>query len=117
MRLEVFNITDETTELLAQRQEFLQGAAAELQRRLTELFSAEAECFINMAVRVKSEKSLREKIIRKKLYKRYADGAEIIDHLSDLVGARVECRFIRDEAVLFQMLRRVFCAPLGEYCV
>ena len=57
--------------------------------------------------RVKAAASLRQKILRKSMYKRYHSAQEVLDNLSDLVGLRVECRFLDDEGVLFDVLRKM----------
>lgn len=55
--------------------------------------------------RVKNEKSLREKILRKGYYKDYDDGETIIDELPDLIGVRVQCLLNREEAEVYEILK------------
>ena len=40
--------------------------------------------------RVKGASSLRQKILRKNMYRRYGSAEELLSNLSDLIGVRVE---------------------------
>ncbi len=54
--------------------------------------------------RVKSAKSLREKILRKGYYTKYDKGEDIIDELPDLIGVRIQCLLNRDERRAYENL-------------
>ena len=43
------------------------------------------------------------------MYKRFSDPHTLLNELSDLVGVRVECRFLDDESVLYDELRQYVC--------
>ncbi|MDE6882553.1 MAG: hypothetical protein K2P48_05475 [Lachnospiraceae bacterium] len=55
--------------------------------------------------RVKSDKSLREKILRKGYYNSYKDGASIINNLPDLIGVRVQCLLNQEEKSAYELLQ------------
>lgn len=55
--------------------------------------------------RVKSAKSLREKILRKEYYNKYGNGAKIIDELPDLIGVRVQCLLNQEEKNAYELLQ------------
>ncbi|MDD3919847.1 MAG: hypothetical protein PHO41_01530 [Eubacteriales bacterium] len=102
MRLPLFSLIDETIHILAKRKDFYQECAYELQGLFDELLDCNA--LIGVNVRVKGEYSLREKIIRKELYKQYDNAYELLSSLSDLIGLRAECRFLSEEAILYNKL-------------
>ncbi len=106
MRLEVFNIIDEALFILQDNKDTYHSAA----NLLKNVFANElkSDNVINTVARVKSSNSLKEKIIRKKLYSKYNSGCAVMEHLSDVVGIRIECRFIKDEAQVFDKLKEIF---------
>lgn len=55
--------------------------------------------------RVKSDKSLQEKILRKGYYKNYGEGRTIISELPDLIGVRVQCLLNQEEKNAYELLQ------------
>jgi len=55
--------------------------------------------------RVKSARSLREKILRKGYYKSYEDGSAVIDELPDLIGVRIQCLLNQEENSAYELLQ------------
>ena len=53
--------------------------------------------FINTTARIKTEDSIREKLLRNNYYYIFSKYKVAIENLPDLIGIRVECRFIDDE--------------------
>lgn len=103
MRLQLFNIIDDTIALKEKREDYYQESAYELQNFVKQTLSSDTLLGVN--ARVKSNKSLREKIVRKKLYMLYDNHYDMLTNLSDLIGLRAECRFLREEHELFDILR------------
>lgn len=68
----------------------------------------ENERFINYTSRIKEDDSLQEKIIRQNYQKLYKTPSEIFDNISDIIGCRVECRFMNDEYYIYRELFRHF---------
>ncbi|HEX3026916.1 MAG TPA: hypothetical protein VHR42_06785, partial [Clostridia bacterium] len=62
--------------------------------------------------RLKSAESLKEKILRKKLYKGSRTPEQIIRKITDMIGVMIECEFISDEEKIFSCIRDTF--PLSE---
>lgn len=79
-----------------------------LQDSFEEILTCTTLDFLNISSRVKSENSLREKILRNKYYKKYPDGNELLYNLSDLIGIRIECRFAADEKDIYRYLKKFF---------
>lgn len=117
-RLPVFELIDKTVRILNDNRKMLETYADVMQGFFEGTLSVHADSLVNISTRVKGESSLREKILRKNLYKRYAYPEGIIQNLSDLIGVRIQCRFLEEEKLLFDVLRERFtqkCAD-GLYC-
>ena len=117
-RLPVFDLIDRTVKILNDNRKTLETYAEVLQGYFLSALRPHSESLVGISTRVKGEKSLREKILRKNLYKRYAYPEGIIQNLSDLIGVRIQCRFLEEESVLYDALREQFtqkCAD-GLYC-
>lgn len=108
-RLKLFDLTDETIDLLEAYRPQLEGVAEHLHDYLTEALKAREEMVLGAQSRVKAAASLKQKILRKEMYKRFSDPHTLLNELSDLVGVRVECRFLDDESVLYDELRQYVC--------
>ena len=57
---------------------------------------------------MKSSKSLKEKIIRNQYYQKYETKELLFKNVPDIIGVRIECRFIQDEADLYKYIKRFF---------
>lgn len=109
-RLELFELTDATIELLEQLRPELEDIASKLHEYVVAALKPREEMVLGAQSRVKGAASLRQKILRKSMYKRYRSAREVLDNLSDLVGLRVECRFLDEESVIFDALHKFACA-------
>ena len=119
MKLPVFELVEKTAALLRQNRSMLEMMASQLQAIFAVVFADNAESLVTITSRVKGEDSLREKILRKRLYKRYTYPEGIFQNLSDLIGLRVECRFLEDEAILYQSILKQFTQQAEDgysYC-
>ncbi len=108
MRLNVFDCIDETLDSLKQNNQLYHEAESEIKQYLLSLFEDDSDMIVDIFSRVKSKESLREKIIRNRFYLKYQSGDEILQHLSDLVGLTIECRFIEEEYKVLRRLREIF---------
>ncbi|MBI6871756.1 GTP pyrophosphokinase [Clostridium aciditolerans] len=108
MELKMFNFIEEVIGCLEEINDELQDKAKDLEIYFEKLLENNNDGDIKVNSRVKSSSSLREKIIRNNYYKKYKSGEEVISNLSDLIGVRVECRFIEDEMVIFKILKKLF---------
>ncbi len=105
MRLKVFDIIDETLALLEKNESFYNDVESDIRVALNDLFENKASMIVGINSRVKSKESLREKIIRNRFYADYDNAQDILDHLSDLIGFIIECRFIEDEYNVLNVIR------------
>lgn len=108
MGLLEFDFIEESIDMLTSMSSTLELIGDELEEFFEEILNFKEEEYINIKSRVKSESSLREKIIRNRYLKKYNEAENLIHNLSDLIGVRIECRFIEDENKIYRVLRKYF---------
>lgn len=108
MELKMFSFINEVTKTLKSLNEKLEIASDEIENYFEEILLLNNEGYLNINSRVKSEESLKEKVLRNSYYKKYKSSDELIDNLSDLIGVRIECRFIEDEDKVYKVLLKHF---------
>ncbi|TCU71569.1 RelA/SpoT family protein [Tissierella praeacuta] len=107
MKLELFDFIDETLELIEERKESIENVANSLEKFFTDSFFIK-DHFLNVNYRIKSPESLREKILRHNFYIKYKTPENLLNNLSDLIGFRIECRFIEDEEKIYKDIMKLF---------
>ena len=115
MRLELFDLVDKSTRML----EMKQPAFLYVEKRVVDVFklilSNKDVDSIAFTSRIKSAKSLKEKMIRNKYYLECNTPEDVFQLLPDLIGITVECRFISDENKIYHQLLNHFKPNLHEY--
>ena len=108
VELKIFNFIDETIKLLEEAKPEINDVSEEIEDYLKKHLESMNDGDINLVTRIKSKSSLEEKIIRNNYYKKYKCAEDLLHNLQDLIGIRVECRFIEDEVKIYEKLREVF---------
>lgn len=108
MRLKMFDIIDDTISLLEQNNAFYKSIEEEMYDVFKEIFKDEKEMIVDISSRIKAKESLREKIVRNRLYLRYENASMILENLSDTIGFIIECRFIEEEYQVWKHLLKSF---------
>lgn len=108
MRLKLFEFIDEIINDYQDNLECYEQANLSLINFFTKNFQDKNESVTSVFSRIKSLDSTREKLIRNKFYLKYDTVSEAIDNLVDLVGVTVECRFIKDEQMVYNMIINCF---------
>lgn len=98
-------ITKETIENLKLRQEELRKVSFEIRKIFFDILKNEK---VTITDRIKSENSLREKIVRKSLHKKFSSGKELVDSLDDIIGIRIVCLLHEEEESIFGKLKLSF---------
>ncbi|TCK99720.1 ppGpp synthetase/RelA/SpoT-type nucleotidyltransferase [Natranaerovirga hydrolytica] len=106
-KLDLFNLIEETVDILENNNSLYEKAVLEITSILSGLF-VEFEELMDVHTRIKSASSLKEKIIRNKLYKLHKKPQELLDNLSDLIGIMLECRFNKNEDEFYQVIKEHF---------
>ena len=103
MKLEIFNFIDDSIEMMEEHMDEIQDIARSINRFFEESFSYN-EHFSQIVYRIKSPKSLKEKILRNNFYAKYKTPEVLFENLKDLMGFRIECRFMDEEALFIRIL-------------
>lgn len=108
MELKLFGFIEEVLQELDDRKLELGQAAEEIEGFFEGKLIEAEKGYLNINSRVKSSKSLKEKIIRNKYYQKYDTKEALFKNVPDIIGVRIECRFIQDEADLYKFIKRLF---------
>ncbi len=110
VKLELFKFIEDSLRLIEDNNEVLERVAGELENFFTNSFFIN-DYFLNVNYRIKSPESLKEKILRHNMYMTYSSPEDLVDNLSDLIGFRIECRFISDELKIYKEIIELFKYP------
>lgn len=113
MRLEIFDFIDDTMVLIEGYENVLREGTEELEDFFEEMF-LHYDNVLNIVSRVKSPMSLKEKILRHDFYLKYKSPENLVENLSDLIGIRIECRFMEDEREVYEKVLDVFNIHQGK---
>ena len=114
MTLKLFKLVDEAASLLKQNRKQYEQAERSIVDFLVNLVENN-ENYIGNTSRVKTEDSLKSKIVRKKYYLDYQSSEDILNNLSDIVGVTLECRFKDDEVKLLNLIKEEFKEGEGDF--
>ena len=115
MELKLFGFIEDVLQSLEDKRIILDQVAEEIECFFENLLIEAEKGYLNINSRVKSAKSLKEKIIRNQYYQKYDTKEALFKHLPDVIGVRIECRFIQDEADLYKFIKRTFNEKSKEY--
>ncbi len=107
LKLEIFEFLGNSIQHMYNNMDFIKDSSNSLEKFFRDIF-LNCDFFINTTSRIKSEDSIREKLLRNNYYYIYPNYKEAIEHLPDLIGIRVECRFIDDEKKIFDVICKNF---------
>ena len=108
MKIPLFQFVDDTIDLFNSKQAAYEYVEGRMKTMLASLFNEKDDSVVLIRSRIKNPDSLREKLIRNRFYMDYPDPIDTLNHVTDIVGITMECRFIRNEAELFQKLFRYY---------
>ena len=111
-KLEVFEYIERAAAVLDDNLVGFSHAADKITEYLTSKFG-DIDATIGVTSRIKTRDSLKEKILRNNLY-RETSPERLVYEMHDIIGVKLECRFFKDEAFLFDQVKQVFCVDLGD---
>lgn len=112
MKLQLFDYIDKSAELLNNYRFLLTEIAENIVEYLKD--QLDSSNITNITFRTKSEYSLREKIIKNNYFLDIEDPEQMLMSISDLIGVRIECRFIKEEEILFNEIKQLFTFDLDN---
>ncbi|OON97407.1 MAG: hypothetical protein ATN32_05555 [Candidatus Epulonipiscium fishelsonii] len=115
MELQIFGFVDKVIDKLDEMKEEVETASKEIEEYFKEFLGGNIEGYLNISTRVKSSGSLKEKILRYDYFSKYKTVEALYENLSDLVGIRIECRFIEDELTIYKLIKAHFNIAHEKY--
>lgn len=113
MKLKIFDFLSKSINHMYDHMDFITNSSLVLKKFFKDIF-LNSDFYINTTSRIKSEDSIREKLLRNNYYYIYSDYKEAIENLPDLIGIRVECRFIDDEKKIFDVISNNFSVKMED---
>lgn len=111
-RINVFDYIDKAANALDANAVGFAHAADKLTEYLETTFGG-IDATVAVTSRIKTRDSLKEKILRNSLYKEF-EPERLVFEMHDIIGVRIECRFFKDEAYLYQKIRETFSVDVGD---
>ncbi len=108
MKLAFFQKIDDTIEILNDMTPHYTKVCDTLKAFFDGLMVEMDQPIIDVRSRVKSPRSLKEKILRNKLYQKHETAQDIIDNLQDVIGIMIFCRFVHEEGMILEKLKSFF---------
>lgn len=107
MSLQEFEFIESAINILKEQRKTLESVEYELVKFFGSIPLKENE-LMSVSSRIKSETSLKEKIIRNRYLIDYDDPEVLFSEIPDIIGVRIECKFIRDEKDIFMQIKNYF---------
>lgn len=107
MSLQEFEFIESAIDILRNQQKTLEEIEYELVKFFASIPLKENE-LMSVSSRIKSESSLKEKIIRNRYLIDYDDPEVLFSEIPDIIGVRIECKFVRDEKDIFMQIKNYF---------
>ena len=107
MSLQEFEFIESAIDILRKQQKTLEEIEYELVKFFASIPLKENE-LMSVSSRIKSESSLKEKIIRNRYLIDYDDPEVLFSEIPDIIGVRIECKFVRDEKDIFMQIKNYF---------
>lgn len=115
MELKLFGFIEEVLEELKLMKSTLETIGEEIEGFFEDILTRTNKGYLNINMRVKSESSLKEKIIRNQYYQKYNTKESLFNNVTDIIGIRIECRFIQDEIELYKCIKKSFVEKNETY--
>lgn len=113
MKLKIFDFLSKSINHMYDHMDFITESSLNLKKFFKDIF-LNSDFYINTTSRIKTEDSIREKLLRNNYYYIYSDYKDAIENLPDLIGIRVECRFIDDEKKIFDVISKNFTVKVED---
>ena len=108
MNLNIFSRIDEIVNRYEELIPFYDEAAVKIKNYLEELIIDNSMYTLSAIYRIKSPDSVREKMIRNSCYRIYDTPDEALDSFKDIIGLRIDCKFIEDESYVYDLIKMLF---------
>lgn len=108
MNLEIFTKIDNIVKYYEQRINDYEKLSLRIKRILEDLILTNSMYSLSVVYRVKTPDSVREKMIKNSCYRKYDSVENAIDSFKDIIGLRIDCKFMEDESYVYDLIKMVF---------
>ena len=108
MELKIFKHIDEIVNYYETIRNSYFPIAEEIKTALEEIVCANSLYSLSVLYRIKEAGSVREKMIKNSSYRIFTEKEDTIASFKDIIGLRIECKFIEDESYVFDIIRSMF---------
>ena len=108
MQLSLISLIDDSLTELKDNEPTIRYVEENISKIFANACNKHSESYIGIKSRIKTKNSLKEKIIRNKFYLDCKTGREVLDNLHDLIGVKIQCRFISDEEKMLTTIKKMF---------
>ena len=108
MDLEIFECISEVLEEYEAKKDIYKLIAEEVKDFFEKSVFSESRYELSLIYRIKSASSIREKLIRNNYEVQRNRADKLLARMQDIIGLRIECKFIEEEKYAYALLRQLF---------
>ncbi|MBR0438354.1 MAG: hypothetical protein IJK00_04405 [Clostridia bacterium] len=108
MELEIFDNISEVIDEFEKKEDIYKLIAEEVKTFFEKDVFTESNYELSMIYRIKSPESIREKLIRNNYELQKGNPEKTLASMRDIIGLRIECKFIDEEKYAYQLLKELF---------
>ena len=113
MKLDIFEFIESSVDYINYKKNFISYVAKECNSFFKSLFK-DNDYFLNSNYRIKSDNSIKEKLLRQNYFNTLNHPRQVLNKLNDIVGIRIECRFNSDEKIIFNKIKNEFAIQVDD---
>ena len=108
MELKIFKHIDDIVQYYETVRENFNDTALRLKSWIEEIVCAKSLYTLSVNYRIKEPASVREKMIKNSYYRIFSSKEESVYNMQDIIGLRIECKFVDDEKYVFDLIASLF---------
>ena len=108
MELKIFKHIDEIVQFYETVRDGFDGTAQKLKSWIEKIVCEKSLYTLTVNYRVKEPASVREKMIKNSYYRIFSSKEESIYNMQDIIGLRIECKFVDDEKYVYDLISSLF---------
>ena len=108
MELNIFSPIDEIVKYYSETRDSYIPIAEEIKKAIEDTVIKNSMYTLTVNYRIKEAASLREKMIKNSSYRKYETKEETLASFRDIIGVRIDCKFMEDESYVYDVVKTVF---------
>ncbi len=108
MNLKIFKHIDEIVQYYETIRDGFETTALQLKAWIEKIVCENSLYTLAVNYRIKEPASVREKMIKNSYYRIFSSKEESIANIQDIIGLRIECKFVEDEKYVYGLITAMF---------